>query len=507
MAQMPRLYSRELVQSVGVVRIPATDFSGLTDLAEGLRAYGAQRDADQKDKDQLLLSAAKNDVRRRAVEFGAANATDPAAFKASYEAYTTQTLTTLPERLKEEAKIEFDRLGIGQFSAITNREAEQGRSFEATTLQTASNDDLNEYLSAAAGGLGTEAEAIQAWQSFVKGMNARVQAGHMPQAQADSLIETADAKGRGLSSLAFIKDTYRTQGYLPAMKELSDWLGNNQTLPLDLRNSLVNQGQEWIREQNGLAEKADADAKKRLHENEDSTAKAGWSLQADGKLKRDWVENNRGNLSLTEYKALTAATRGDADHVDDAATFNELERRMYAGEDISKDAQLAHEGKRLTNSRLDSLLNKNRTFQRTSGPDTPYERARKYAIDMLDPGPMVNDPAARARKANALRMVDDYVAEAPEGKPRTGEEIWQFAEETVKRFALVNWNEVVVTLPTPRFFKGTRSDPNIAATEAELVKARERGDITPEQFNREAQIVDQWRDAIARRDAARKGTK
>jgi len=503
MAQQPRIYSRELVQQVGVVRAPAIDFSGIESLAAGVQRYAAREQAKQDDKDRLTLAAAKNDVRKRATEFGAQYATDPEAYQETFAAYSARTVEALPERLRATAGIEFERLGLGAYNAIANRVAERARSFEASNLQADTNADLEAYLSLSAEGAGVDQEALAARAALESGLQARVEAGHLAPGQAAATIAEADAKAQGLTYLAFNKETYRSKGYLAAMQDLQEGLAADESIPLDIRNALVNQGQEWVREQNALAEKADALAKEHLVDLEDKTAKDGWELHATGGLTQDWVLSNKDALPRTEFKALLAATRGDAGHVDDPEVQSDLERRAYAGEDVTEDALLAYERGDLKGATLRTVLSTSRTIRRQGGPEGDYERAKKFIADKLAPIPGVPNQAAKSTFADARRMLDDYVTSAPEDAPRTSKEIWEFTEQTVARFETIDWSEVSAALPKPRFFVGDRNNPNIEATETELVRALEEGRISREQFDFEAQIVDRWRNAMAARGARR----
>lgn len=507
MADMiPEYEGQTFLENIRVIRARPTDFglSALSDLAGNL---SAQARADEQQALSLEFAQAKNTARQRAAEFEASSPYDEKQFEQQFGSYAEQAIQGLPEKLRGAAQAEFQRIGVDRYNAILGKAAQRAHTNQGIALQQVANDDMGDYLTAAEAGKAADPMTLQAREAFVAGMNARVAAGYIPQEQAASLIEQADAQARGLTHLAFNKETYRRFGYLAAMKELGDDLGKDENIPLGIREKLLDRGQEWVREQQGLADRADAEARKRQEELEAATAKAGWEREASGELTPNWVKANKDNLPLSEFKALMGATKGDAAHIDDPAVVNDLERRVYAGQDISEDVMLAHRRGSLKNGTMSSLLSRNRDFQRTGGPVTPYERARKYMIDLLDPGPMVNDPAARARKANALKMLDDHIEAAPKDKPRTDTEIWDFAKETVSRFALVDWNEIAVSLPLPKMFVGTRTAPNIEATETALFMAHKEGRISRDELNREARIIEQWRNAIAQRRAREGSTK
>lgn len=501
MADMiPEYEGQAFLENIRVIRARPTDFglSALSDLA-GQAAANAR--ADEQQALSLEFAQAKNTARKRAAEFEASSPYDEKQFEQQYGAYAEQAVKGLPEKLRGVAQAEFQRIGVDKYNAILGKAAQRAHTNQGIALQQVANDDMGDYLTAAEAGKAADPMTLQARGAFVAGMNARVAAGYIPQEQAASLIEQADAQARGLTYLAFNKETYRRFGYLAAMKELGDDLGKDESIPVEVRDKLLDRGQEWVTEQQGLADRAEAEAKKRQAEQEDATAKAGWEREASGELTPNWVKANKDSLPLSEFKALMGATRGDAGHIDDPATINDLERRVYAGQDVSEDVMLAHRRGLLKNGTMSSLLSRNRDFQRTGGPVTTYERARKYMIDLLDPGPMVNDPAARARKANALKMLDDHIEAAPKDKPRTDTEIWDFAKETVSRFALVDWNEVSVSLPKPKFFVGTRTAPNIAATKAALAEAYRKGEIDADTLGQEAAIIRRWSDAWATKQA------
>lgn len=501
MADMiPRYQGQEFLESIRVIRARPTDF-GLSALSDLAGTFGAQAREQENQALSLEFSQAKTTARQRAAEFAAASPYDAKQFDAQFGAYMETAVEGLPEKLRDAAKAEFQRIGVDRYNGILGKAAERADKLHSAALQHASNDDKSDYLSGAAAGKGADPMTIQARDAFVAQTNARVAAGYIPAEQAKSLIDEADAEARGLTYLAFNRGTYQKYGYLTAMKELQDDLGKDESIPVAMREKLLDQGQEWVREQQGLTDYAEAEAKKKLIELQDATAKTGFERLASGELTPDWVRQNKEDLSLAEFKALLQSTRGDAAHADDPATINDLERRINQGEDVAEDIALAHRRGSLKNDRMSALMSRNRDIQRGRGPATDYDRAKDYLKDMLRPGPAVQDVNAFARQAQAERMFDDYVRGAPEDKPRTGPEIWKYAEETVGRFALIDWKEVSATMPLPRFFVGKRGEPNIEATEAAIIRAVKEGRMTREEAAKEAQIIDQWRDAIARRKA------
>ena len=142
---------------------------------------------------------------------------------------------------------------------------------------------------------------------------------------------------------------------------------------------------------------------------------------------------------------------------------------------------------------------KAREIGRQVGPDSEYERSRRFINGSLDPGPLVQDPVGRGRLAEAVDMFDRWFIS---GK-HTDAEVMARGREIVKQFQFINLQDTVVGLPQPRSAVIRRDTADPAGMLSDIQKAGERvierktkGELTQDEYESEMLILDRWRKAV-----------
>lgn len=255
-----------------------------------------------------------------------------------------------------------------------------------------------------------------------------------------------------------------------------------------------------------MLERRERQAAKAVADREEATAKEGWSQLQTGALTPAWVQANRRNLSLSEFKALGKAAMEPAAPTDDPLAYADLQATLYNG-DPAEAADLAfryHRAGRLGNETLGSVVRRSRELSRADGPKSPYERNRALIVGKLDPGPMVSDPAGRRRAAEALNEYDERAA----GAGGAGAEDYAaWAREIIDRTVFVKLDDSRAELPVPLGVTG-RDRALLGRAHIDAAKQRLADDmaanrISRDQAGREAGLLNKWYALLDAEDAAK----
>lgn len=503
MAKLPRTSAQELIANTGIETQPnaGAGFAALAHATGGIAADMAEEDRrEARVAEAAYVAQVEVDNRIALAELRAETPDDPAAYKAKARAHVAGVVSQVPDHLRDRLKPSLESTAASNYTALLNQKAQADRVLQHDALTANADASLAEWQGLADSGNGAGDTAMTARGRYAESLAAQVEGGFISQERADALIALKDSEAMGRSYLAANRITFAEQGFASAWAELNE-LATDERIDPRVRSKLVNEQQSFLREQVAAESRAQTLAGRGVGDREDATAKAGWTLWSEGGLTAGWVVQNQANLSKADYKALLDATTKPDTRQDEPDAYADLLRRSQNGEDIADDAYRFHAMGRITNSTLRTFTESARKERDQGMPKPVADRARKYLSDQLDPGPFVKDPAGKARYAEAVKAYDDWLDAAEPDKPRTDKEIWEFADQTIERFGLIDWREKTSILPLPRYFVGNRNAPNIEATEAALAKALKEGTLTREDFNREAQIIERWREALARKGA------
>lgn len=244
-----------------------------------------------------------------------------------------------------------------------------------------------------------------------------------------------------------------------------------------------------------LIEHQDRMAEKALEKQADDTAKRLWELDASGALTRDEIESQRSVLKVGEYKALLTAIESDNAAVDDVDTVADLTNRVGT-EDVSRAATDAFKAGRIKKETFTSIIEKNRTLRSANAPDSPYRSARELVSTTLNPGELLSGGAAdvaRTGKAQALVEFDNWAEAHPEA---TRAEAQAEAQNTIKRYQIINFQQMSMATGLPKTYAGKRSEIGIAdldIAEKQTLDDLDAKRITRAQADQELRKIETWR--------------
>lgn len=217
-------------------------------------------------------------------------------------------------------------------------------------------------------------------------------------------------------------------------------------------------------------------------------SKDGDRLFAQGKLNSAWIEANRKAMDANDYRYFYGLLSGrGANGPSDPILYTELRDRASRGDDVRAEAREAVQRGQIQTSDYDRLVS-------DVASDRPgwAKRGEQYISLASGVSDLNPDPAGFQRKAAMLRDWSRWVSENPRGEPDAD----RAAERIVNEYSIVDTSRMTLTKRAPRFLVGTRTAPDIAATEAETYRAFKAGEIDSNEFNRQAQLINEWADVV-----------
>ncbi len=252
---------------------------------------------------------------------------------------------------------------------------------------------------------------------------------------------------------------------------------------------------------------------KRRKEKGEEAQKSLTDLETLGQLQPEDVEKARNFLPAQEYRSWQKIARGD-DRIDDSNTYERIQRGMGT-RDMRDDIFAAHNAGEISNGTRNAFLAKNDTFLKDGAPSSPYKLGHDYVTRSLDPG-LMGAGISRQTAAAGIKEYDQYVAANPQREQETPDQyskrLDQFAQDTVKRWSLINTQEMGVSLPVPANATIDRSAmsglPKPEATKEisrayqTLQKRFAEGGITQDQLDADSIALMKWLDFVQKRPDA-----
>lgn len=264
-------------------------------------------------------------------------------------------------------------------------------------------------------------------------------------------------------------------------------------------NSMVSDVKDAIT----VSDHADAMSDKATRKAGEAAAKALEGLAANGALTRDMLEKAAPILSVGDYKGLLHSLTAAPDVKDDSDTVSLLEQSLGA-EGWSQDAAEALAAGQISTPTYLSMSGRNRSIAGDDKPAGPYKSSRSLVSTTLDPGQLLSGPAAavaRAGLAQALVEFDNYAAANPDS---TRAELTAEAQNTIKRYQIITYNEMATATGLPRFYEGGREDLTFEAlttAEAETIRQLDGNGITREMADQELRKIETWRYLLGQKPA------
>lgn len=231
----------------------------------------------------------------------------------------------------------------------------------------------------------------------------------------------------------------------------------------------------------GRAAQLSEKAKKEL---QDDLSKQGDTLLANNQMTPRWIEAHSDDLSPEDKRYFyNKLTGGAGEGPRDANSYADLRDKAGRGEDIRDDARAALHSGAIRATDYDRLL-----AEVESERPGWYKRGSSYIGMMSGYSELNPDPTAAQSKATMLDQWGDWAADHPKASDREAQAAYQ---DVVSQNALVQMSG----LPMPRFAAGSRLNLNIEETEAATVKAYTEKRIDAAEFQRQATLLEKWRQA------------
>lgn len=258
------------------------------------------------------------------------------------------------------------------------------------------------------------------------------------------------------------------------------------------RDAVLNETESQQRAAWSAEEHAYTVAKRAETDMHDAASKDGDHALANGTLTTQWIEANRKRLSPDDYRYFYGALGGG--HVGGAgagaAVYADLRERASAGEDVRVDARAALTSGGIDKNDYDRLLSE----VESSRPNW-YKRGSSYLSTVSGYSDLNPDPGAAQTKAN---MLDDWADWAQRNPKANDNEAHDAYTRIASEYSLIDRKKITAGMRQPRFLVGSRTAPDIDETERRTVKAFQKGEIDKGEFERQAELLKQWRDAMDR---------
>lgn len=219
----------------------------------------------------------------------------------------------------------------------------------------------------------------------------------------------------------------------------------------------------------------------------------GLELISDGEMDPQWIEDNRDTLSPSALKYFYGVLQGGTANTD-IKIYAGLRERAGAGEDVTAEARNALFKFQIKREDYDRILG----VIGTEGRKGWYRRGESYITRILKPSDLNPDPAAAQRHAKAM---DDWYQWAAENPKVDDTKASQEFKRIVDEYAIIDFNQIALTLRMPKFATAPRLNmtlQDVAAAEDATVKALDEGTLTDTEFKRQAELLQQWTDALQR---------
>lgn len=240
-----------------------------------------------------------------------------------------------------------------------------------------------------------------------------------------------------------------------------------------------------------LAERAEQEAA-------DGKQREGDLLYAKGALSMQWVVQNQKILAPDDvrYFSRLASGRGGSDGDVNTTVYADLRDRASRGEDVRGDARKALHDGQIDIPAYDRLFGE----VEAERPGW-YKRGSAYISTAAGVSDLNPDPDAARRKAN---MLDDWQRWASENPKASDSEAKEAYTRITDEYSIIDRQKMTITLRAPSYLVGDRMAPDLEATEAATVKAYESGELGPAEFQRQAELLAQWRAAIGNTSSSSK---
>lgn len=232
-------------------------------------------------------------------------------------------------------------------------------------------------------------------------------------------------------------------------------------------------------------------------ERQEQAAAEGDELLRNGKLTPEWIEQNAGRMSASDRRFFYREMTEGGGASTDVDLYADLRSRAGSGEDVRDEARVALQQGRLKLTDYDKIVTA--AESNTVAGTGWHKRGEEYLTRFLKPSELNKTGLEAQTFANAL---DDWQQWARKNPDATDEQAEAAYRRIAGNYATVKANEIRLVRPAPLYLVGGRDAPEIDATETATVEAMERGEISRAEFERQAALIQEWRDMLDRERAA-----
>lgn len=252
-------------------------------------------------------------------------------------------------------------------------------------------------------------------------------------------------------------------------------------------------------------EEAAEKARKELGEN---LLKEAYDRAAAGNLTPDVVATIKPYVTSAQHHGLVKILQGGAE-VDDQEAIAVLTQRLDTDNptEFQKSAvDYLNRGKLKTTTYV-ALSEKNRSASKDDQPASPYRSGRELVKTTLEPGQLLDGPAAaiaRSAQAQAMTEFDNWAAANPRAARA---DMLNEAQEIIKRYQVVPFDQMKFALGMSRYFgRKDRSEikvEDIDQAEDALARDIAAGSLSRDQREFEVRLLNNWRGTLVREQATR----
>lgn len=240
----------------------------------------------------------------------------------------------------------------------------------------------------------------------------------------------------------------------------------------------------------------------------DLTAKEGWTLYRDNKLNYQWLDDNKDNLDVTDYRMLTNTLKDDEKKLKgtdekpyerDQTTYVDLMRRALDPKDteVIRDAIEAQTNNKISKTDFNQIF----AAQQKGADGGPGKKAdwkkiiRQYVVDKI-PKDENGTTDYIDKRMEALSELDDFLTEHPDA---SRDVVRAKAAEIIKIHAGVANEDKRKTLDMGTYLKAGRyAVDRQALTDAatQLQADRKSGKLDENAYNDQILVLTQWLNLI-----------
>lgn len=225
----------------------------------------------------------------------------------------------------------------------------------------------------------------------------------------------------------------------------------------------------------------------------EDTAKEGDQLLFTGNLTTQWLEENREQMDESDYRYFYKSIGTGSTGFTDINIYSSLRQRASDGEDVREEARQYLRRGMLKLPDYEKLVN--RSEQNTGAGDVPnwFKRGEDYLSRAFRVSDVNPDPSAPQRLANVM---DEWTQWSLENPSPSQAEARQAYQEIAKSYALLDSSDMILLKPLPRYVVGNRQNMDMDASMQATVDAFQNGDLTPDEFKKQAALLKEWEAAM-----------